>query len=63
MLRYEGIDVDKIPQQLVELEVKRHKVESSQTGPITRKAFFMAYGRLGIVAEAKYDSRRRHLNF
>ena len=37
--------------------------EFSQAGPITRKAFFMVYGRHGIVAEVKFDNRRRHLNF
>mgnify|MGYP007045163371 CR=1 FL=1 len=51
-VHYEGIDTDNIPRQVIDNEVKRHRVEYSRAGPIIRTAFFMIYARHAIVAEA-----------
>ena len=47
---YEGIDIEKIPDQEYDDVIRRNMVENYPKGPIRRTVFFMIYGQTSIVA-------------
>ena len=62
-VRHEGVDIDKIPDQVRVSTMKRNKIDKTTSGPIIRTAFFLTYGDISIVAEAKFKTKLRHLIF